>query len=45
MTDVVVSDRAADWLRDAEGETSKRIRNKLHDISDFPEHYLNRLTD
>jgi len=44
MTDVVVSDRAADWLRDAESETSKRIRNKLHDIKDFPEHYLKRLS-
>jgi mRNA interferase RelE/StbE len=45
MTDVVVSDRAADWLRDVEGETSKRIRNKLHDITGFPGHYLSRLTD
>lgn len=44
MADVVVSDRAADWLRDAEPETSERIRNKLHDIRDFPEHYLKRLS-
>lgn len=45
MTDVVVSERAADWLRDAETETSKRIRNKLHEITDFPEHYLRTLTN
>ena len=44
MTDVVVSQRAAEWLRDAEDETSERIRNKLHDIEDFPEHYLERLS-
>jgi mRNA interferase RelE/StbE len=44
MADVLVSDRAADWLRDAEPEVSRRIRNKLHDISDFPEHYLKPLS-
>ncbi|XGI84721.1 hypothetical protein ACEU6E_10865 (plasmid) [Halorutilales archaeon Cl-col2-1] len=43
MTDVVVSARAADWLREAETETSKRIRKKLHDVEDFPEHYLKHL--
>jgi mRNA interferase RelE/StbE len=45
MTDVLISEHAADWLRDAENETSERIRNKLHDIEDFPEHYLKRLSD
>lgn len=44
MVDVVVSERAADWLRDAEPEVSDRIRKKLHDITDFPEHYLKRLS-
>jgi mRNA interferase RelE/StbE len=39
-----MSDRDADWLRDAEPEVSQRIRNKLHEISDFPEHYLKRLS-
>ena len=44
MTDVVVSDRAADWLRDAEPEARDRIMKKLHDITDFPDHYLKRLS-
>jgi mRNA interferase RelE/StbE len=44
MTDVLISERARDWLRDAETETSERIRSKLHDIKDFPEHYLKRLS-
>jgi len=44
MTDVVVSDRAAHWLRDAEPEVRDRITKKLHDITDFPEHYLKRLS-
>jgi len=44
MADVLVSERASDWLCDAEPDVSQRIRNKLHDISDFPEHYLERLS-
>ena len=44
MADVVVSDRAADWLRDAESDIRDRIMNKLHDIEDFPDHYLKRLS-
>jgi len=44
MADVIVSERAADWLRDAESDISERIRKKLHDISDCPEHYLKRLS-
>ena len=44
MTEVVVSDRAADWLRDAEPDVRDRIMKKLHDITDFPDHYLKRLS-
>jgi mRNA interferase RelE/StbE len=43
MTEVVVSDDAADWLRDAEPDVRDRIVSKLDDITDFPEHYLKRL--
>jgi mRNA interferase RelE/StbE len=38
MVEVVVSDRAADWLRDAEPDVRDRITNKLHDITEFPGH-------
>jgi mRNA interferase RelE/StbE len=44
MVEVVVSDRAADWLRDAEPDVRDRITNKLHDITDFPDHFLKRLS-
>ena len=43
MAEVVVSDNAAEWLRDAEPDVRERIVNKLDDITDFPGHYLKRL--
>ena len=45
MAEVVVSDNAAEWLRDAEPDVRDRIVNKLDDITDFPDHYLKRLSD
>lgn len=44
MAEVVVSERAADWLRDAESDVRDRILNKLHEAADFPDHYLTRLS-
>jgi mRNA interferase RelE/StbE len=44
MAEVVVSDNAAEWLRDAEQDVRDRIVNKLDDITDFPDHYLQRLS-
>lgn len=44
MTEVIVSDDAAEWLRDAEPDVRDRIVDKLDDITDFPEHYLKRLS-
>lgn len=44
MAEIEVSERAADWLRDAQPDVQERILNKLHDIEDFPEHYLKRLS-
>jgi mRNA interferase RelE/StbE len=43
MADVVVSDRAAEWLQDAEPDVRDRITKKLQDVTDFPDHYLTRL--
>jgi mRNA interferase RelE/StbE len=45
MAETDVSERAADWLRDAEPDVRERIRKKLRSIEDFPEHYLKRLSD
>jgi mRNA interferase RelE/StbE len=44
MAEVVVSDNAAEWLRDAEPDVRDRIVNKLNDVTDFPSHYLKRLS-
>jgi len=44
MTTVEVSDRAAEWLDDADPQVSDRITSKLADLKDFPEHYLTRLS-
>lgn len=44
MGEIEVSNRAADWLRDAEPDTRKRIKKKLRSIEDFPEHYLKSLS-
>jgi mRNA interferase RelE/StbE len=44
MAEVVVSDNTAEWLRDAEPDVRERIVNKLDDITDFPGHYLKRLS-
>ena len=44
MTEVVIAERAADWLADAEPEVRERITEKLRSITDFPDHYLKRLS-
>lgn len=43
MAAVQVSERAADWLGDAESEVRERILSKLEDAGDFPDHFLKRL--
>jgi mRNA interferase RelE/StbE len=43
MAEVQVSERAADWLGDAESEVRDRILSKLEDTGDFPDHFLKRL--
>jgi mRNA interferase RelE/StbE len=45
VAEVTYSDRAVEWLEDAELEIQERIVRKLRSISDFPEHYLERLSD
>lgn len=44
MAEIDVSERAADWLRDAEPDVRDRIMKKLRSIEDFPDHYLKRLS-
>jgi mRNA interferase RelE/StbE len=45
MPEIDVSERAADWLRDAEPDVRDRIMKKLRSIEDFPDHYLKRLSN
>ena len=44
MAEIEISERAADWLRDAEPDVRERILKKLRSIEDFPDHYLKRLS-
>jgi len=44
MAEVLVSENAANWLADAEPELRHRIQKKLQSITDFPGHYLKRLS-
>jgi len=44
MTEVLISEQAADWLADAEPGVRERITEKLQSITDFPDHYLKRLS-
>ena len=44
MAEVEVSEQAADWLRDADADTRDQIMKKLRSITDFPDHYLKRLS-
>ncbi|WP_373188817.1 type II toxin-antitoxin system RelE/ParE family toxin [Halolamina sp.] len=44
MAAVLVSERAADWLEDAEPDVRDRVRTKIQSIRDFPGHYLERLS-
>lgn len=39
------SQRAANWLKDAENHIAERIIGKIEDIQDYPEHYLKRLSN
>jgi mRNA interferase RelE/StbE len=43
MADVEVSERAADWLEDAEPDVRDRTLSKLEDAAGFPDHFLKRL--
>lgn len=44
MVTVELSDRADEWLADADPPVRERILDKLVDIQDFPEHFLDPLS-
>lgn len=44
MAEIEISERTADWLRDAEPDVRNRILKKLRSIKDFPDHYLKWLS-
>jgi mRNA interferase RelE/StbE len=43
--DVRITETARDSLADLEVQPRERIVRKLSDVEDFPEHYLDRLTN
>lgn len=44
MTEVYVTERGRDRLTDLEEEVQTRIKKKLEEIRDWPEHFLKPLT-
>ena len=42
MADVEYSDRAAQWLRDAEPDVSEQVLKRIDQARDFPDHFLKR---
>ncbi|AWB26581.1 type II toxin-antitoxin system RelE family toxin [Halococcoides cellulosivorans] len=44
MAEVYVTERAKDALEDLESDVQSRIKKKLRDISDWPDHYLKPLS-
>lgn len=45
MAELVYSERAADWLRDAESDVQDQVLKKLEQTTDFPDHFLKRMTN
>jgi mRNA interferase RelE/StbE len=41
---VEYSERAAEWLRDAEPDVQEQVLKKLDQVGDFPDHFLKRLS-
>jgi mRNA interferase RelE/StbE len=44
VAELEYSDRAADWLRDAEPDVQEQVMKKLEQARDFPDHFLKRLS-
>jgi mRNA interferase RelE/StbE len=44
MTEVYFTERGQDRLEDLDPETKDRIKSKLRDIRDWPEHFLKPLS-
>lgn len=45
MADIELSERAVERLQDLNAEPRERIKKKLKNIGDWPDHYLERLSD
>lgn len=45
MTDVELSERAHEWLVEAEPDVRERVRKRLDQAQDFPDHFLHRLSN
>jgi len=45
MADVEYSDRAAEWMRKADPDASEQVAKKIDEATDFPDHFLKRLSN
>lgn len=43
MAEIDYSERAADWLRDAEPDVQEQVVKRLEQAEDFPDHFLDPL--
>ncbi|NKE38057.1 type II toxin-antitoxin system RelE/ParE family toxin [Natronococcus sp. JC468] len=42
MAETEYSERAADWLRDAEPDVQEQVMKRIEQAQDFPDHFLDR---
>jgi len=45
MADIEYSSRAVEWIQNADPDAREQVRKKIEQAADFPEHFLDRLTD
>jgi mRNA interferase RelE/StbE len=45
MVDIEYSSRAVEWIEKADPDAREQVRKKIEQAADFPDHFLDRLTD
>lgn len=44
MARIELSERAADWLRNADPDATEQVTKRLERCAEFPDHFLDRLS-
>jgi len=45
MADIEYSSRAVEWVEKAEPDAREQVRKKIEQAAEFPDHFLDRLTN